>query len=192
MKALFVVIVLISAINCFSQDTSKFKLFKKSNEISGFGGLTLNLLNGDYFLVGGEGAGMFGNYYFGGFGFSGDIGTYIYPLSNQDYLITRSSGGLVIGGMSNTTHIFALYSDIKVSFDQYAANSVIESVFLPPFSYRSISLIPSIGIALRPISFLQIRLGAGYNQSGIIDDGGLINVPYRSPLYNFSLTFGRF
>lgn len=178
--------------NSVNAQENDFKLFEKSTDFTGFGGLTVQMLNGDYFLFGVQGAARYGNYYFGGFGFSGNLGNYIYPLSGDERSLQRNTGGLMLGGVSNTKQLFALYGDFKLNFDQYNAKPTAQNASAAELSYRTISLLPAAGIVFRPIYFIEIRVGAGYNQSGLVEDGGLENVPYRAPMFNFDINFGGF
>ncbi|MFK8038257.1 MAG: hypothetical protein AB8B74_08215 [Crocinitomicaceae bacterium] len=171
---------------------STFKLFEKSEKQSGFGAVTFNMYNGKYFMFGGEGAAVFNNFYFGGFGESGSLGNYTYPFGSIAYELKRSSGGIMLGGMSNGSQFFAVFTDLKLSWDSYQASSGDASLGLGTFQYRSFSFLPAIGLAIRPISWLQVRLGGGYRFSGLVDDGGLENVPYNGANINFQLTFGGF
>ena len=169
-----------------------FKLFEKSEKRSGFGGLMFNMHQGQYFMTGGQGAGVFGNFYFGGFGYRGSIGNYTFPLSNNEYRLTKRAGGLMVGGVSNPEQILAVYADLKFSWDKYLLDPIDSGLNLEQIEYRSVSLMPSIGLGIRPASFIQVRIGAGYNYSGVVDDGGLENVPYNAGMLNVDLVFGSF
>ncbi len=173
-------------------EESDFKLFKESDQYSGFGGISFDMFQGKYIMIGGEGAAIFRNFYFGGFGHSGSIGNYTYPLSSTAYNLQRRSGGLMVGGISNGDQFLAVYTDLKLSWDRYEANAESANLGLPIINYRGFAFVPSAGVALRPISWMQLRLSAGYRYSGVIDDGGLENAPYSGANLNFQLTFGGF
>ena len=191
-KLILVNLLVMSTCSVLSQDTTTFKLFAKSETNSGFGAVLFNMFQGKHFMIGGEGAAVFGNFYFGGFGYSGNIGNYTYPLSNLEYKLRKGSGGIILGGISNGDQFFAIYSDLKLSWDSYLSQPVDVNLNNPDIEYQGFSFLPSIGAAIRPTSFMKLRAGFGYNFSSIVDDGGLDNVPYRATMFNFSLTFGGF
>jgi len=171
---------------------SDFKLFQKSDRYSGFGALSFSMFQGKYLMTGGEGAAVFRNFYFGGFGQSGSIGNYTFPFSSIAYNLRKNSGGIMLGGISNGEEFFALYTDLKLSWDSYSANPIGISSGLGQIEYQGFSFVPSIGLAIRPITWLQVRFGGKYRYSGLIDDGGLDDVPYNGLGFNLSLTFGGF
>jgi hypothetical protein len=175
----------------FEKDTT-FQVFEKSNTYSGFGGVTFNMFAGNHVLIGGEGAAIFGNFYLGGFGYGGSLGKYTYPFGAYSQELTKQSGGIVVGALSNTKAILSLYTDLKLSWDHYVWHEDGVGTDSTSIEYSGFSFLPTIGVAIRPTNFLQLKLGYGYNFSSLTDDGGLENVPYNAGQFTFGLTFGGF
>ena len=190
-KTIFVTVFLTVTATSFAQSESSFKLFEKSSARGGFGGFSVNYYNAERPFLMGEGAMLISNYYFGGYGYGFRLGTYQSSVDNLNYTVSTGSGGLLIGGFSNTSRVFALFAEMRIGFGGFdAATDPIYSTY-KEFDTYAMTLIPGAGVVLRPFDFMQIRLQGGYSFSGAVELNG-IDAPFNGGMFGVGLQFGGF
>lgn len=190
-KAFLSAVLLTVVATSFAQN-QEFKLFKKSDDFGGFGGFSFNLYNADKLFLSGEGAGLFRNLYVGGYGYGAEMGTFTSPIDGIAYNLKHSSGGTMIGAFSNTDQIFALFCEVRMGFDRFKAEAELEDNTFMKFSESTYAVLPSIGAVVRPLSFMQLRVYAGYTFSGNVELNGITEAPYNASIFGIGLSFGGF
>lgn len=191
-KTILAAFLLLAGANTMAQtETESFKLFQKENSFGGFGGFSFNAYNGSKLYMSGEGAGLFNNFYIGGYGYGTDIGSFASAVDGLSYDVRHSSGGIMLGAFSNTKEIFALYGEVKLGYDHFSAETELTDNTFKEFGTSTYAIYPSLGFAFRPTSFFQLRLYGGYTFSGDVELNG-IDAPFNAPIAGIGLTFGSF
>lgn len=175
-----------------SAQKKELKLFKKSNGIGGFGGFSFNINTLGNSNLTGEGAAGFGNFYFGGYGFSSDLGKYHSTTNNYNYHLRSGEGGLMIGAVSNTDQFFSIFTEVKFGWGSILASRQIGPNIYEEFEGKLQSITPKIGFGIMPISFVQLRIYASYYHA-VTREIGVVNTDFITD-YNFGigLYFGSF
>ena len=124
-----ILILLLTSLSIVAQEEER-KLFKESNGIGGFGGFSFNFSSeGTYSFIG-EGAASIKNFYFGGYGYSTDLGKHTSTRTNYNYNLNASEGGLMLGAVSNTDQFFFLFTEVKFGWGNISATRQIsENIF---------------------------------------------------------------
>lgn len=175
----------------FSQENQS-KLFQKSKHIGGFGGSSIILNSDGEFTIGGEGAWIFGNFYFGGFGYGNDMGEFYSPERDKNYEINHSAGGFLVGALSNTTNKLALYTETRIAFGDIVARLETAPNNFEEFTDNTLNITPIAGLAVTPTNFLQIRLFGGYQFASKVNLIGIGNGPIEGAVFGIGIFFGAF
>lgn len=172
--------------------TEKPSLFEKSNHIGGFGGLSINLSEGGNYHLSGEGAWMISNFYFGGFGYSTDLGKEYATLKENQFDLVHSTGGLLVGAFSNTSNPFSIFTEAKFGFGELMARRETAPNHFEEYTDETFTVIPIIGIAFRPSDYIQLRLYGGYQFSSNVDLAGIKKDKIEGALFGIGIFFGSF
>jgi len=191
MKTILTSILVTITLMTTAQDEKK-SLFEKSNHIGGFGGSSLIINEDGEYIIGGEGAWIFSNFYFGGFGYGKDLGNYYSNEQDKNYDVTHSAGGLLIGAFSNTTNRFALYTETRIAFGDIVARLETAPNNFEEFSDNTLNITPIAGLTLTPTDFIQFRVFGGYQFASKVDLAGIGNDPIQGAVFGFGIFFGAF
>jgi len=189
-NSLFILSLFLFSLSASAQSET-FQLFSKSNARGGFGGLSVNFYNAQKPYIIGEGAALIGNFYFGGYGYGLDIGTFQSNTDNEEYRVSTGTGGILVGGFSNTDEIVALFAETRLGWGEFSAVSTFENQPNASYSVAALTVFPMGGIVIRPFDFLQVRFQAGYAFSGAVELHG-INAPFNAGTFGVGLHFGGF
>jgi len=195
MKALklyiIITIIIIASLSCNGQE-KKISLFQKSTTNGGFGGISINVTSHGKLFVSGEGAAIISNYYFGGFGYGANFGDFHSSNSDIMYEINQAEGGFLIGAISNSDHIFALFSELRFGFGEVVAKSQIDTNIFEIYDDNTFSITPKIGLIVSPLSYVQLRAFAGYQWFNDVDLNGINEGDLNGFRWGFSVYFGYF
>lgn len=191
MKTLYTICFICFCHLLYGQDEST-KLFSKSDHIGGFGGATFTIMSNGEYTIGGEGCWMFGNYYLGGFGYGSEMGSYTSSETLSNYDMHHSTGGFLLGAISNTENLFALYSEVKVGFGDLTATNQLSENTYEEYSEFITTFTPVIGVTLKPWNYLQLRAFGGYQFATQVDLLGIGNEPVESPVFGIGIYIGSF
>lgn len=189
-NSLFILSLFLFSLSVSAQ-SENFQLFSKSNARGGFGGLSINFYDAQKPYVIGEGAALIGNFYFGGYGYGLDMGTFQSTIDNQEYRVSTGTGGILVGGFSNTDEIVALFAETRVGWGGFSAVSSTENQPTTVYDTATITVFPMGGIVIRPFDFLQVRFQAGYAFSGAVELNG-IDAPFNAGTFGVGFHFGGF
>lgn len=191
MKTIYSICLICLCQLLFAQDQSS-KLFTKSDHIGGFGGASLTVFNNGEYTIGGEGAWMISNYYIGGFGYGSAVGSYASDQTGPDYDVRHSAGGFMFGAFSNTTNLFALYSEVKVAFGDLTATQQLSENTFEEYSESVTTFTPMVGVSITPWDYMQIRAFGGYQFATDVDLLGIGNEPLQRPVFGIGIYIGAF
>ena len=191
LKLYILTTIIIASLSCNGQE-KKSSLFQKSTTNGGFGGISINVNNYGKLFISGEGAAIISNYYFGGYGYGANFGDFHSPNSTTVYEISQAEGGFLIGAISNSDHIFSLFSELRFGFGEVVAKSQIDTHIFELFDDNTFSITPKIGIIVSPLSYVQLRAFAGYQWFNDVDLNGINQDVLNGFRWGFSVYFGYF
>ena len=185
---LFLCLVFMAALN--SLHAQQETVFGNVDVIGGFGGpyIEIGSINGQVGAdVGGGGALMLDEFFFGGYG----QGT-SYPdatINGIDRNIKFSHGGLWFGYVQNQYKILHLFTSLKLGWGRSRLRSEDE----PDESDRVFVLTPEVAIEVNLTDFFKLSLGGGYRfVSGVSKLQALDNSDFSSPVGILTFRFGGF
>jgi hypothetical protein len=196
MKALVTTLILLVSASIYAQNTetktNKNKLFVQSDQWGGFGGISIKALPNGSIVRGGEGAAIFNNFYFGGFGHNGKQGTVTIGALGEQYTTDLFEGGLMIGAVSNTNNTLALYAEMKIGRGKMHIDNTTNPSFTSQFMESFNSLAPAVGVSIKAASFVSLRMNLGYFHHSNISFQNIDLNDARGLNFGVSLLFGSF
>ena len=170
----------------------KSPLFQSSDHVGGFGGLSFQMDADGHYQIGGEGAWIIGNFYFGGFGFGKDFGSQHSPTLDRKFEVTQSTGGILLGAFSNTQKPFSLYTETRIAFGDVLARRQNSPNNYEEYSDETFQISPYVGLTYRPSNYIQVRFFAGYQFGSEIDIAGIDQNLLDGAVYGIGIFFGAF
>lgn len=179
------------AITAYGQDKQE-TLFGNINHIGGFGGpmIEVSSINGQTVAdVGGGGALILDNFFFGGYGLGTDAPNIEIGLENFD--IDFGHGGLWFGFVTPNHKLMHFYSSFKLGWGE--AN-LIDKDGDKLFSDNILVLTPEAGIELNLTRWFRLGFTGGYRFVNGVNDlpAGLTNDSFSSPFGALTFRFGGF
>lgn len=190
-KLLLLAIFSTISILAFSQQET---IFNRANNISGWGGpmLEISTINGETVVdVGGGGALIIDNFFFGGYGLGTDAPNI--TIAEETYDIDFSHGGLWLGYTAMPNKVVHIYSSLRFGWGDA---SLIDSDGDKKFSDNMLVIAPEIGVELNVTSWFRLDLTGGYRFvsgiDGLPEASGLDDDSFSSPFAGVTFRFGGF
>ena len=137
--------------------------------------------------VGGGGAVIMDNFFFGGYGLGTDDANY--RFEEEDYRIKYKNGGLWLGLTSNPYKLIHFYGSTRLGWGKAQLKQDGDIVF----SDRIFTVTPELGFEVNVTQFFQLAITAGYRvTTGINDLPGLSNTDFSNIMGGITLRFGGF
>lgn len=179
------------AFTSFSQDKEE-TLFSDINHIGGFGGpmIEVSSINGETVAdVGGGGALILDNFFFGGYGLGTDAPNIQIGLETLD--IDFGHGGLWFGFVAPPNKLVHLYSSFKLGWGE--AN-LKDNDGDKLFSDNVLVLTPELGVELNITRWFKLGFSGGYRFVDGVSNlpAGLDNDSFSSPFGSLTFRFGGF
>ena len=175
----------------FSQQET---LFNRANNISGWGGpmLEISSINGEAVVdVGGGGALIVDNFFFGGYGLGTDAPNI--ELDGETFDIDFSHGGLWLGYTATPNKVVHVYSTLRFGWGD---TSLRDGDGDKIYSDNMMVVAPEVGIELNVTSWFRLALTGGYRFVNGIDAlpelSGLNDDSFTSPFAGVTFRFGGF
>jgi len=169
-------------------------LFGKVNHVSGFGGpmIEISQIAGQTVAdVGGGGALILDNFFFGGYG----LGTSApnITISQEVFDVEFNHGGLWFGYTTNPNKLAHLYSSFRLGWGE---TNLLDGEGDKRFSDNVLVLAPELGVELNLTSWFKIALSGGYRYVDGVDSlpetSALDNDSFRSAFGTITFRFGGF
>ncbi len=165
-------------------------LFGNVNVWGGFGGPIFeisSIADESIVSVGGGGALIMDNFFFGGYGIGTDDANH--SFEGQDYRIKYNHGGLWLGVTSNPYKLLHVYGSTRLGWGKARLRQDGDTVF----SDRIFTVTPEIGFEVNVTTFFQLAFTGGYRvTTGINDLPGLENQDFSNFVGGITLRFGGF
>ena len=179
------------AVTSFSQDKEE-TLFSDINHIGGFGGpmIEISSINGETVAdVGGGGALILDNFFFGGYGLGTDAPNIQIGLETLD--IDFGHGGLWFGYVTPQNKLIHLYSSFKLGWGEANLKDGDGDKL---FSDNVLVLTPELGIELNITHWFKLGFTGGYRFVDGVNNlpAGLNNDSFSSPFGALTFRFGGF
>ncbi len=168
------------------------RLFQRSDHSGGFGGITLSVHDGGSLVTGGEGAAIIGNFYIGGFGYGAGLGDHYSESGEKDFDVHSSVGGIMAGYFSNPAANISLCFETKIGFGEATARASLGNNIYEEYEASLIQLNPNIGVVIKPLDFLRIKIFGGYNYTGDVGLTDISNNVFNGVTFGGSIHFGKF
>lgn len=137
--------------------------------------------------IGGGGALIMDNFFFGGYGIGTDDSNHTFE--DQEYKIKLNHGGLWLGATSNPNKLIHVYASTRLGWGRARLRQSGDTVF----SDRVFSLTPELGFEVNVTDFFQLAFTGGYRViTGIDDLPGLTNSNFSNVVGGVTLRFGGF
>jgi hypothetical protein len=190
-KLLLLTIFSTVSLFAFSQQET---IFNRANNISGWGGpmLEISTINGETVVdVGGGGALIIDNFFFGGYGLGTDAPNLTFGEENYD--IDFSHGGLWLGYTAIPNKVVHIYSSLRFGWGDV---NLRDDEGDKKFSDNMMVIAPEIGIELNVTSWFRLDLTGGYRfvsgVDGLPELSGLTDDSFTSPFAAVTFRFGGF
>lgn len=175
----------------FGQDKQE-TLFGNINHIGGFGGpmIEVSSINGETVAdVGGGGALILDNFFFGGYGMGTDAPNITIGLETFD--IEFGHGGLWFGFVAPPNKLAHVYSSFKLGWGE---TNLLDGDGDKVFSDNVLVLTPEVGVELNITSWFRLAFSGGYR---FVDGSnnlpaGLNDDSFSSPFGALTFRFGGF
>jgi hypothetical protein len=168
------------------------RLFERSGQSGGFGGVTLSVHRGDHLVAGGEGAALIGNFYIGGFGYGAGLGIYASDNGEKEFEIYSSAGGIMAGYLSNPSGRISLSFETRIGFGEATARASLGNNIYEEHESSLILINPNIGVVIKPVEFLRIKFFGGYNYTGDVNLIDISDNVFNGVIFGGSIHFGKF
>lgn len=137
--------------------------------------------------IGGGGAVIMDNFFFGGYGLGTDDANY--SFEGEDYRIKYKHGGLWLGVTSNPNSLVHVYGSTRLGWGKARLRQDGDDIFTD----RIFTLTPELGFEVNVTRFFQLALTGGYRvTTGINDLPGLTNDAFSNFVGGITLRFGGF
>ena len=195
-KAIFVVLILTTGITVFSQEKEFRTVFDNRDvRISGMGGpfMQFTSVAGEFgHMMGGGGAVLLDNFFFGGYGLGLTNAIPDYVNQNSSDRLTLGHGGFWMG--------YTLFGDRSVHFTfssliGWGEFGVMQDYGTYPFVRDKIFLLsPTVEVEVNLTRYFRIGAGASYNLYSMMDESmhGYTNGDLSAPGGFLSFKFGWF
>lgn len=183
--------LLMTALPVKATDTEN-RLFERYQHHGGFGGVSLSIHEGSSLITGGEGAAIIGNFYIGGFGYGAGLGRQYSESGGKDFDIHSSVGGIMAGYFSNPGGKISLCFEAKIGFGEATARASLGNNIYEEYETSLIQLNPNIGVMIKPLEFLRIKVFGGYNYAGDADLVDINDNIFNGVIFGGSIHFGKF
>lgn len=192
MKKLFVAAIFSTlSIFTFAQQET---IFNSVHNISGWGGpmLEISSINGETVVdVGGGGALILDNFFFGGYGLGTDAPNLV--MGSETFDIDFSHGGFWLGYSALPNKVVHIYSSLRFGWGD---TTLRDGDGDKRFSDNMMVVSPEIGIELNVTSWFRLDLTGGYRFVNGVDDlpeaSGLNDDSFTSPFAGITFRFGGF
>ena len=187
MKNVFTLLFCLASLQLVAQEET---LFGDLSVVGAFGGplIEIGSINGEVVAdVGGGGALILNNVFFGGYGLGTDFASA--RIDQIDYDIRFSHGGLWFGVTQNEHKLTHFYSSLRVGWGRARLQRDGETEFRD----RLFVLTPEVGVEFNITSFFKVGLTGGYRWvNGINKLPTLENGDFSSPIGTITFRFGGF
>jgi hypothetical protein len=188
MKKLSILILgLLASVGMSAQQET---LFGNVDVWGGFGGPIFeisSIADESIVSVGGGGALIMDNFFFGGYGIGTDDANY--SFEEQDYRVKYNHGGLWFGVTSNPNKLIHIYGSTRVGWGKARLRQDGDTIF----SDRIFTVTPELGFEVNVTRFFQLAVTGGYRvNTGINDLPGLTNADFSNLVGGITLRFGGF
>lgn len=193
-KVLIAMVMLTATITVFSQEREYQTLFDNQDlRISGMGGPIMQFTSvaGDFgHMMGGGGAVMLNDFFFGGYGMGLTNAIPDYVNGNTDNHLTLGHGGFWLG--------YSLFGEkpIHLTFSSmigWGEFGIMQDYGITPFARDNIFvLVPTVEVELNLTRYFRIGAGASYNLYTMVDLPGYSNRDLSAPGGFLSFKFGWF
>ncbi len=188
MKNLF--ILFFSLITIYHLNAQHETLFGNVDIWGGFGGplFEISSINEQSVVsIGGGGAIIMDNFFFGGYGIGTDDANH--SFEDQEYKIKLNHGGLWLGVNSNPNKLIHLYGSARLGWGRARLRQQGDTVF----SDRIFTLTPEVGFEINVTEFFQLAFTGGYRVlTGVDDLPGLNSNDFSNLVGGITLRFGGF
>ncbi|MFT6335444.1 MAG: hypothetical protein ACI86M_000915 [Saprospiraceae bacterium] len=169
-------------------------IFNKANNISGWGGpmLEISSINGETVVdVGGGGALIIDNFFFGGYGLGTDAPNVTFDMETYD--VDFSHGGLWLGYTAMPNKVVHIYSSLRFGWGDVTLRDGDGD---KEFSDNMTVISPEVGVELNITSWFRLDLTGGYRFVNGVDAlplmSGLNDDSFTSPFAAITFRFGGF
>ncbi len=169
-------------------------LFNSVHNISGFGGpmVEISNINGETVIdVGGGGALILDNFFFGGYGLGTDAPNL--SFGGETYDIDFNHGGFWLGYSAIPNKVVHIYSSLRLGWGD---TTLRDGDGDKRFSDNMYVVSPEVGVELNVTSWFRLDLTAGYRFVNGVDDlpeiSGLNDDSFTSPFAGITFRFGGF
>lgn len=179
---------LLTSFSAFAQKAET--LVKDVKTLGVFGGpiIEFGQINGEFGAdVGGGGALMINNFFFGGYGLGTD-----YPqiqIEEEDYRLRFKHGGFWLGYTSDPSRVVHWYGSTRLG----SGKAQIRGDGPAQASDRIYVVTPEVGIEINLTKFMRLALTGGYRvTTGVSKLNGFDNNDFSSPVGALTFRFGGF
>lgn len=142
--------------------------------------------------VGGGGAGIFGDVFFGGFGFGASYGDAI--VGGRRNRVTMGAGGFWMGYTPQIRKLVHPYTSLKIGWGGVHVQPPNATSGDEKYSDRITLLQPELGMEVNITRWFRLAISGGYRFISGVNSlpGGLSNNDFRSLTGNLTFRFGGF
>lgn len=185
------IITILASLFCVaSLHAQQETLFGNVDIWGGFGGplFEISAINGESVVsIGGGGAVIMDNFFFGGYGIGTDDASHTFE--GEEYNIKLNHGGIWLGLTSNPNKLIHLYSSARLGWGRARLRQNGDTMF----SDRVFSVTPELGFEVNVTQFFQLGFTGGYRViTGINDLPGIGNSDFSNIVGGITLRFGGF